>query len=215
MVYVCTVKNMITMLNWWVCEYLARRKKSCWVLPSIKEAQASGCTWAFLNHMWRFSSTGNELARCWYFTQLWLLYMQPQVCLSQSSNIFLSLPLPLSHTQGDCITAALECFQIELKGTVRLECEYPEENIRQAVEFLDFAIRQRSRDVNATVSTSTQCFDKLGAKGKEKMTATWNLFKWTNLTFHLFCRLRQTLPNVPVRDGLQLISPIFWMQLSL
>lgn len=53
-----------------------------------------------------------------------------------------------------------------------MECEYPEENIRQAVEFLDFAIRQRSRDVNATVSTSTQCFDKLGAKGKEKMTAT-------------------------------------------
>uniref|UniRef100_A0A671W9E1 Interleukin n=1 Tax=Sparus aurata TaxID=8175 RepID=A0A671W9E1_SPAAU len=79
--------------------------------------------------------------------------LQASLLCANNSNFYTP-----SKVEGDCITAALECFQIELKGTVRVECEYPEENIRQAVEFLDFAIRQRSRDVNATAaSDSAEC----------------------------------------------------------
>lgn len=78
---------------WWRCwtdqfmNIKSEPKKSCWVLPSIKEAQASGFSWAFINHMWRFSSTGNELARCWYFTQLWQrVFADFSVCSHKSAS---------------------------------------------------------------------------------------------------------------------------------
>lgn len=73
----------------------------------------------------------------------------------------------LCHTQEECITAALECFKTELNGTVKKECEDPEEVINQAIEFLEVVIKQRSCNVNGNVSISPHCVGKSRANGKD------------------------------------------------
>lgn len=73
----------------------------------------------------------------------------------------------LCHTQEECITAALECFKTELNGTVKAECEDPEEVIDQAIEFLEVEIKKRSGNVNCNVSISPHCVGKSRANGKD------------------------------------------------
>lgn len=50
------------------------------------------------------------------------------------------------------MNAALECFKVELSGTVAEECEDPKEVIEQAIEFLIDVIGKRSANANSNVS---------------------------------------------------------------
>uniref|UniRef100_A0A3Q3VR11 Interleukin n=1 Tax=Mola mola TaxID=94237 RepID=A0A3Q3VR11_MOLML len=72
-------------------------------------------------------------------TAFWIVYLS--VCLPvksfpvnlKDSNIEL---MQTDVKCDECITAALECFMTELNGTVKEECEDPEEVISPGVEFL-------------------------------------------------------------------------------
>lgn len=73
----------------------------------------------------------------------------------------------LCHTQEECIPAALQCFLTELSGTVKDECEDPNEVINPAIEFLELVIENRSGNVNGNVSISPHCVGKSRANGKD------------------------------------------------
>lgn len=61
-----------------------------------------------------------------------------------------------SHSQENCIAAALDCFLRELTGTVTLECNDPKKYIGGAIEFLQGV---QERNLNNNVSPSPHQFD--------------------------------------------------------
>lgn len=85
-----------------------------------------------------------------------LLHLQPQVCPSQCSTQ--AKKKFFSHSQENCIAAALDCFFKELTGPVKQDCSDPEEYIDGAIEYLQRVTESQEHNLNNNVSTSANQF---------------------------------------------------------
>ncbi|XP_068596748.1 uncharacterized protein il2 [Brachionichthys hirsutus] len=62
-----------------------------------------------------------------------------------------------SNVKEQCITAALNCFVTELRGTAKDECEDPQKRINPAVKFLELLTEERSGNVSIAPKNSDGC----------------------------------------------------------
>lgn len=87
-----------------------------------------------------------------------------------------------SHSQPECFTAALQCFETELQ-TVRRECDDPQDVINYTEEFLEMHISAQQAAARSGVSVRKGRADEELAK-PSRLTARLGLFPPAGTKLH-------------------------------